>query len=150
LARESGVTRVSKAYIERLYSLSGGHPAIARMIAGASYEERADIDALSIRDLRKGLAELALMDKLGYFIRGNLWEQMTPEEQAVLLKASRNSVFRYVLSGMRRLSGMPAAKLFPEATANLYSQGILRDGKIIIGALRTWLREQVDIEAFSV
>ena len=143
------MTRISKAYVEELYSLSGGHPAIARMIAGASYEERTDLDALSIRDLRNGLAQLVLMNKLGYFIRGNLWEEMTPEEQAVLLKASRDSVLRSVVARIRRLSGIPADKRFPEATANLYSQGILRDGKIIIGALRTWLREHADIEAFS-
>jgi hypothetical protein len=143
----SGVKRVHISYVDELFSMSGGHPSIARMIAGASYKMRQNSAELAPPDLREGLGEMANVDALGFFFRNNLWALMTKEEKEALLRAANRSTAQKITVGPRGSFGNAEREHDPEAVANLNGQGILCDGKITIGALSEWIRQRAHAEA---
>jgi energy-coupling factor transporter ATP-binding protein EcfA2 len=134
-----GIKNVNAAYIDELFSLSGGHPSITRMIAGASYRARLKSYELSREDIQEGLKEMADKDSLGFFFRNNLWGLMTSDEKATLLDVAKSSMLKSLRSRLRLLFGKPRGRSNSEAFANLVAQGILHDRKITIGSLRDWI-----------
>jgi hypothetical protein len=136
----SGITRVESAYVDELYTLSGGHPSITRMIAGASHKARQKSNELTLADLHAGLDEMAGSDVLGAFFRANLWGLMTNEEKASLRGVADGSIFKWLRAKVGFATRSPRQPPYPEAAANLSDQGILRDGKIAIGSFDEWLR----------
>jgi hypothetical protein len=143
----TGVNRVHTEYIDELYSLSGGHPSIARMIAGASYKIRQQSHELSVKDIHAGLDEMAANDALGFFFRQNLWGLMTDAEKATLLHCSKTSGLQRIGDRMRSWLGGSRGFRNPEASASLNAQGILRQGEIAIGTFRDWIGEPGNVEA---
>src|SRR5262249_54650143 len=147
IGNASGVKRVHTSYVDELFSMSGGHPSVTRMIAGASYKMRKNSAELALDDLREGLDEMANVDALGFFFRNNLWALMTKEEKETLSRAANRSMAQKITAGLRGLFGKAERGHDPEAVANLNGQGILCDGKITIGALSEWIRQRGHAEA---
>jgi tetratricopeptide (TPR) repeat protein len=134
LAHASGVDTVSASFIDTLFRLTGGHPSLARWIAAEAYRKRRDPTRMDLADLEAGLACLDDTDSVGSFIRSNLWEPMSPPEQAVATELSRRT--RRWNAGRRQTPGKPS----DAARASLKSQGII-DGKAIrMELLRRWIR----------
>jgi hypothetical protein len=141
------ITRVDEAFVDQLFELSGGHPSITRMIAGASYTARGNQHELIPEDLDKGLTAMADNDEPGFFFRGNLWGLMTDEEKATLRSAAASPARDGFVGRLRGLIGRRDGPRYPEAAANLNRQGILHNGRITIGSLRNWIREPGNAEA---
>jgi hypothetical protein len=111
------------------------------MVAGASYKVRREVDQLCVKDIYNGLKQMAATDSIGFFFRHNLWGLMTLEERSTLLNFAKGSVMQRTSSRMREFFGVRKNISYPEALANLNSQGILANGKIAIGLLQEWIRE---------
>jgi hypothetical protein len=142
-----GVNHVQDAYIDKLFSLSGGHPSITRMIAGATYKSRFKPDELSLKDIDAGLADMAAYDALGFFFRGNLWGLLTDDEKAALRNVAKSSDLQKLASKMARFIGMRTVARYPEASANLKALGLLQNGRIGIGSFHDWILEPGNDEA---
>ena len=138
LAHASGVDAVAGDFIDRLFSLSGGHPSLARSIAAEAFRKRRAPARMDLGDLDAGLASLDDTDSVGSFIRSNLWEPMTPAEKEVTASLSRGWVARKF--GKVR----PAKASYNPARASLKSQGIAENGTIRIELLRRWIRANVN------
>ncbi|WP_433045312.1 TIR-like protein FxsC [Dactylosporangium sp. CS-033363] len=131
LAGEMGVDSVDGAFTDELFQLSGGHPSLARTLAGEAYRRRAVATRLSGRDLRLALDRLDDNDEVGYFLRNNLWQLTTGAEQRVLLALARVT------------AGAPPGRAAERgaAEAALHAQGMLDGDRIRIGLLDRWLRD---------
>ncbi|MEM9494219.1 MAG: hypothetical protein AAGC55_34050, partial [Myxococcota bacterium] len=89
IGRKMSITEVEPRFVERLYQASGGHPALAWMLAAAAYEGRIDNSRLATGDLDRGLEELDDQDALGNFFAQNVWSATTAHERALLVEAAR-------------------------------------------------------------
>ncbi|HUY52617.1 MAG TPA: tetratricopeptide repeat protein [Streptosporangiaceae bacterium] len=138
VARAMGVSAVSGDFIDKLFEMTGGHPSLARSIAAEAYRKRRNPERMDVADLVSGIAILDESDSIGFFIRNNLWQPMTPAEKRIAASLSRNWLARKI-AGIRRSD--PA---FEEAHASLKSQGIVEGGAIRVGLLRQWMRDNVD------
>jgi hypothetical protein len=123
LARMMGTSRVEEAVIDGVYRRSGGHPWVARTIAGAAWQQRAASDTLAAGDLDRGLEQLDDDDVLGHFFKTNFWADMTALEQDALVQVARGAA-----------TAPPA-----EIRASLRRQGLLVDGAIPIAAFAEWI-----------
>ncbi len=123
LGRKMGVVDVETQFLEQLFDLSGGHPFVARMLAGAAYERRQYPDELHLDDLREGIAELEDDDVLGNFFSENFWLPLNTAEQRLLVAVADG----------KPLEGSPGAR------ASLRRQGLIVDGRIPIGAFAEWI-----------
>ena len=134
IGRAMGVEAVSEAFTDQLYAFSGGHPSLARLIAGKAYEARATPARLDEADLAAGLETLHRFDEIGSFFKQNLWLPMTPAEQELILAVA--------------LQGEQApVNADPESRASLLGQGILAmdaQGRpsIPIDGFREWLLQR--------
>jgi hypothetical protein len=135
IARAMGIS-ISTEVLDRIYTLSGGHPALTRVIAGASYrnrKERYSIDGVAL-DL--GYRELLDRDELGSFFRNNMWELMNPDEKVEVLSAVRKLSWANVL---RRLFGRNSKQAPSRST--LLLQGLLDSHRRMrIGSFAEWVR----------
>lgn len=135
LCRAMGVWDVDEQLGREVFQLSGGHPALVRMLAGASYGHRKSTQQLQTTDLSRGLDELAERNQLGSFFEENFWIPMTKTEQQVIVEASALSpdaeAFRLPPAGIGAVA---------EARAALAGQGLLRDGRVAVGAFAAWVR----------
>nr|WP_230416267.1 TIR-like protein FxsC [Micromonospora tarapacensis] len=131
LAREMGVTEVTTGFTERLFRLSGGHPSLARTLAGESYRCRQDATLLTGADLDAGLDQLEESDAVGYVLRNNLWDFMTVGE-------------RHVLEALARPGRKPSNRRgdWSEAEATLRRQGLVTDQRIRIGLFEKWILDR--------
>ncbi len=137
LANASGVDAVAGDLIDKLFSLSGGHPLLARLIAAETFRKRRATARMDLTDLYAGLDSLDNTDSVGSFIRSNLWEPMTPAEKEVTASLSRSWL-------ARKFSKARLAKPdYSQARASLKSQGIAENGEIRIELLRRWIRANV-------
>jgi hypothetical protein len=135
LCHAMGVWKVDRRLGPAVFQLSGGHPALVRMLAGASYRRRKDGEHLRSADLPNGLDDLADNNMLGSFFAENFWGPMTEPERQIVTRASATPP-RGILS--RRV---PASdEVDAEARAALAGQGLLRDGRIAVGAFAEWVR----------
>jgi hypothetical protein len=135
LCHAMGVWNVDRRLGPEVFRLSGGHPALVRMIAGASYRRRKDGQHLRSADLPHGLDELAESNLLGSFFAENFWGPMTEPERQIMTGAGATRP-RGILS--RRV---PAGdEVNAEARAVLVGQGLLRDGRVAVGAFADWVR----------
>ncbi len=136
IARAMAVDSVAPAFVEFLHQLSGGHPSLARTVAAEAYRRRHDPHRLTEADLRCGVDD-DQSDRIGFVVRDNLWRPMTPDEKETVRRLARRR------SGwLRRAphrSGDPAAQA---AHAALTEQGLVSGGRITVGLLEQWVRDQ--------
>lgn len=123
IGRMMGVVDIETVFLEQLFALSGGHPFVARMLAGAAHKRRQNPEELHLNDLLEGIAELEDDDVLGNFFSENFWSPLDPAEQRLLLAVADG----------KPLEGSPAAR------ASLRRQGLIVDGRISIGAFADWI-----------
>lgn len=122
-----GLAEVTDAFIQRLHQRSGGHPAMARMIAGASFEARAHNERLDLHDLQSGLERLEDSWELGNFLEENLWKPMTRDEQEaarLLLQNKDTSAHKKTLASLR-------------------AQGLVQKNHFTIQAFEEWLTDEL-------
>ncbi|WP_422739705.1 TIR-like protein FxsC [Micromonospora sp. WMMD729] len=132
LAREMGVREVTTGFTERLFRLSGGHPSLARTIAAESYRRRRDATLLTDVDLDAGLDHLEESDAVGYVLRNNLWDFLTPQEREVLEELARPRPTPRYRTAERS-----------QAEATLRRQGLVTDQRIRIGLFEKWILDRV-------
>ena len=137
LGKAMGVWDVDRRLTRAAFGLSGGHPALVRLIAGASHRVRRDADRLKIDDLHSGLQSLSESNLLGSFFSENFWGPMTEVEQRVLVQASAGQRRRWWRRRTPRVSG---DEVEAEARATLTGQGLLRDDSVAVGAFADWLK----------
>ncbi len=124
IGRMMGVFDVETPFLEELFDLSGGHPFVARTLAGAAYEWSKTSDELHLEDLRQGVAELEDDDVLGNFFAENFWSSLDEDEQHLLVAAA----WGQPEEGRR------------DARASLIHQGLLLGGQIPIATFVDWIR----------
>jgi hypothetical protein len=115
LGRATGVRTVTDEFHTELYRLTGGHPSLARMIAGGAHLE-ATGGVMDLGSLQRGLLQPKVTINVDEFF-SNLWRMFTDEERAVLSGGDGDSV------ALRR------------AYASLREHGILGEDGITIGLL---------------
>jgi len=135
LASAMGVNTVDKAFVDQIFALTGGHPSLARTIAGEAYRGRQNPGRLDVADLEIGVEALHDSDGIGSFIRNNLWRPMTSVEKEILSDLSRQWIAHKIARRQR------SDIAFAEGYASLRSQGIIGDGGIRVGLLRQWVRD---------
>jgi TIR domain len=135
LCHAMGVWNVDRRLGRAVFRLSGGHPALVRMLAGASYRCRKGGQHLRSADLPRGLDDLAESNLLGSFFAENFWGPMTEPERQIITGACSTRP-RGILS--RRASA--GDEVDAEARAALVGQGLLRDGRVAVGAFADWVR----------
>jgi hypothetical protein len=136
LARAMGVEEVTTDFTDTLFELTGGHPALARSISGEAYRRRKTSYRLSAADLAVGLSHLEDTNSIGFFLRNNLWEQMTTTERDVVAQLARRPI-KSQLGPRRR-----GRDVYQEAYATLQSQGIVENDRVRIGLFNKWLLDQ--------
>ena len=137
LCNAMGVWDVHRRVSHTIFELSGGHPALVRMLSGASYRARRDPRRLQVSDLRRGLDSLAESNLLGSFFAENFWGPMTePEKQVIVEAAARQHRWLRPWSAVRAPGGEAEA----EARAALAGQGLVRDEHVAVGAFGDWVR----------
>jgi hypothetical protein len=134
LARAMGVDDVADDFAGRLFELTDGHPSLVRTVAGEAYRLRRHPYALTAEDLSVALNHLEDTDSVGFFLRNNLWQLMTPVEKEVV----RAEAHGWPLPGF---VGAAEAK---RARAALRAQGLLGPGGVRIGLFRRWLLDGED------
>jgi hypothetical protein len=127
LAGEMGVDDIEPGFTARLYDLTGGHPSLARTVAGEAYRQRSIRTRLTEPDLQAALDRLADNDELGYFVRSNLWQPMTVPERQILT----------ALSGGRPPT--VGGDELVQAEATLRRQGLIDGDRVCIGLLARWV-----------
>ena len=80
-----GIGSIDRAFEREIVLLSGGHPYLARTMAGAAAACRHDPGRLTLADLHEGLLNLEEDDELGDFFRANFWKPLTDHEQSYLV-----------------------------------------------------------------
>jgi hypothetical protein len=133
LARAMGVKNVSKAFVDRIFTLTGGHPSLARTIAAEAYRQRRDLRRLDEADLESSLTALHDTDSIGSFVRSNLWQPMTAVERAIVSNLSHGRIV-HGASGRGHLDPD-----MTEGFASLRSQGIIGGSEIRVGLLMDWV-----------
>ncbi len=156
LARRMGVADVGEEFAADLHALSGGHARLARMLAAAAWQERADQGRLAATDLTRGLEALADRDQPGRFFAENFWGPLTAMERVVLLVAARQTApeRRGALSTFwhrilritegKSLAAPPAgseisAAAWSAARGSLRDQSILEGDRVAAAAFQQWL-----------
>src|SRR5260370_18250402 len=104
VARAMGVSAVSRDFINKLFEMTGGHPSLARSIAAEAYRKPRNPERMDVADLASGIASLNESDSIGFFIRNNLWQPMTPAEKRIAASLSRNWL-------SRKIEGIPRSNL---------------------------------------
>lgn len=89
IARAMGVLNVDPGFSDRLHRFSGGHPAFARLLAGAAYDRRRTAGELGGADLDAGIAELQGLGELDTFFRKTLLEPMADEERDLAIQVAQ-------------------------------------------------------------
>jgi hypothetical protein len=135
LARAMGVDDVEPDFTRRLFELTGGHPSLTRTIAGESYRRRRHQGKLLSVDLTTGVEHLEARNAIGFFLRNNLWQLMTPSERSLISDLVRTR------RGARANRLKWRRKSDEETFVSLENQGLIDVGKIRIGLLRRWVRE---------
>jgi TIR domain len=135
LGRAMGIDVVTIEFLDRLFTLTGGHPSLARTIAGQAYRTRSADDRLDGADLARAVEHLDDTDAIAFFLRANLWQLMTTPEQEVLTALAK----RPWQGRLRRQS-----ERHQMAHATLTAQGLVDRTGIRIELFRTWLRERGD------
>jgi hypothetical protein len=139
IGRAMGV-QVSKELLKKIYQLGGGHPALTRVLASATYRNRARPEVMGINDLKTGYGELLDRDELGSFFRNNLWELMTREEKDAMLSSVNDSLWSRLFSYGR----FRKPRYSSSARGNLIAQGLLDErNRIRIGAFSEWMRAAI-------
>ena len=140
LARAMGVDTVTTSFTDRLFELTGGHPSLARSIAGEAYRQRQHPYSLTDADLSAGLDQLEDAGTIAFFLRNNLWQLMTSAEREVVVHLAQGR--RPPRLGLRnRLGRRPMQE---EAHATLRSQGIVNDNGVRIGLFEQWVRDHAE------
>jgi hypothetical protein len=135
LCHAMGVWNVDRRLGRAVFRLSGGHPALVRMLAGASYRRRKDSHHLRSADLPHGLDDLAESNLLGSFFAENFWGPMTEPERQIMTGASATRP-----RGIFSRRAQAGDEVDAEARAALIGQGLLRDGRVAVGAFADWIR----------
>jgi hypothetical protein len=140
LCHAMGVWNVDRRLGRAVFQLSGGHPALVRMLAGASYRRRKDGEHLRSADLPHGLDDLAENNLLGSFFAENFWGPMTEPERQIMTGASATDP-----GGTLSRRAPAADEVDAEARAALVGQGLLRDGRVAVGAFADWVRARPEL-----
>lgn len=136
LTRAMGVDKVSNSFGDQLFELTGGHPALARMVAGEAYRQKLHPSQLTGTDLEAGLGQLVETGEVGSLMHNNLWQYMTATERSVLVDLARaRKSTRFGRSKRLDLERERAYK-------TLHSQGLVDDHGIRITLFRQWLTER--------
>lgn len=130
LGRMMGISSVRHPFGLEVLELSGGHPYLARTMAGAAAACRHDPSTLDLRDLAAGLEELEEDDELGDFFRQNFWQPLSAAEREYLLHVAHGEP-------------PPDDRV---SRASLKHQGLVTKNVIGIGAFRRWILETVVLE----
>ncbi|MEU4445127.1 toll/interleukin-1 receptor domain-containing protein [Actinosynnema sp. NPDC050801] len=129
LAGAMGVDVVGTDFVGELFELTGGHPSLVRTLAGEAYRQRRRPYELAVEGLRAGLDRLEDTDAVGFFLRNNLWQLMTPVEREVVLAVVHDRpVPEFVPRAAER-----------QARAALRAQGLVDGDGVRIGLFRQWL-----------
>jgi hypothetical protein len=134
LAHAMGVDDVEPDFTRLLFERTGGHPSLARVIAGESYRNRRHPGKLRAGDLDAGLEYLESRNFIGTFMRKNLWQFMTPVERSLICDLTRPR--HGARADSSRWNGDDG-----EALASLESLGLVDSGEIRIGLFRRWVHE---------
>ena len=140
LALAMGVKSVSKAFVDHIFALTGGHPSLARTIAAEAYRQRRDLRRLDEADLGSALTALHDTDSIGSFVRSNLWQPMTAVEREIVSSLSHGRIV-HGASGRGYLD--------PDVTegfASLRSQGIIGGNEVRVGLLLDWVLDHGEAE----
>lgn len=137
VGRAMGVDGVARTFIDRLFELSGGHPSLARSVAGEAFRQRQSTHRLVKADLDAGVNALHDADVIGFFIRNNLWQLMTAAERAVIASLTQRASARWSDSDIISRS------IYEEAYSTLRSQGIVDNTNVKIGLFESWIRDHV-------
>ncbi|GAB3000223.1 toll/interleukin-1 receptor domain-containing protein [Saccharothrix stipae] len=129
LSGAMGVEPPGSDFVGELFDLTGGHPALVRTVAAEAYRQRRRPYELVARDLHAGLDRLEDTDAVGFFLRNNLWQLMTPVEREVVLAVVHDRpVPEFVPRAAER-----------QALAALRAQGLVDGDGVRIGLFRQWL-----------
>lgn len=138
--------RVSRDVSRHIYSLSGGHPAITRLIAAAGYDNRREKERMDVFDVKAGYRVLLDRDELGSFFRNNLWELLTKDEKNEIQKITKNSFLNTVPFLRKALRLLFRPSFGSPALSSLLDQGVLDEDKNIrIGSFAEWLSDTSSI-----
>jgi hypothetical protein len=129
LAGAMGVDVVGTDLLDELVDLTGGHPSLVRTVAAEAYRQRRRPYELAVEDLRAGLDRLEDTDAVGFFLRNNLWQLMTPVEREIVLAVVRD----------RPVPGFVPRAAEKQARAALRAQGLVDGDGVRIGLFRQWL-----------
>ena len=133
LAGAMGVTSVSKAFVDQIFALTGGHPSLARTIAAEAYRQRRALRRLDEADLESSITALHDTDSIGSFVRSNLWQPMTAVEREIVSNLSHGLIVQGA-SGRGHLDPD-----MTEGFASLRSQGIIGGSGVRVGLLLDWV-----------
>ncbi|HEY2575377.1 MAG TPA: toll/interleukin-1 receptor domain-containing protein [Streptosporangiaceae bacterium] len=135
LARAMGVDVVTTGFIAGLSAMTGGHPSLARSIAGEAYRQRQQRHRLTDDDLVSGLSQLDDDGGISFFLRNNLWQLMTQAEREVMVHLAHDRVpSPSGPAGIGRIA-------LDEAHSTLRAQGLVDGGKVRIGLFGQWIRD---------
>jgi len=123
LSHMHGIEEIEAEMIEETFRLSGGHPFLARTIAGATFEFRASPKDLTRSDLDAGLEELDDDARLDSFFEECFWNPLTSAERDELVATAL---------------GHPSTH-DRRARASLKQQGLVIRGTIPIAAFSDWV-----------
>ncbi len=131
IGRMMGIRKVEPNFISELHSFTGGHPALARLIAAAACELRQDEEALCVADLEAGLDQLAETWQVEDFFEENLWLPLSAAEQKIL-------------HTLITQPGHVPSRWERRLRAGLRSQGYIVGNSISIGGFAEWLRGELE------
>jgi hypothetical protein len=142
LARAMGIRTVDRPFTKAIYARTGGHPALARILASAAARHRALPERLNVDDLRAGSRELDETDRVGSFLKQNFWDLTSPTEREVLIDLTLKPRTTRLRSarGRRSVTSITGK----EALGSLVQQGLVRDGRVTIGAYADWLSDHAE------
>jgi len=138
LCNAMGVWDVDRRLSRSVFGLSGGHPALVRIIAGASFRSRKDPHRFRSSDLPIGLRLLAESNLLGSFFAENFWGPMTESEKQIMARTSTKG--RSWMSRWHSAGDPVGNEREAEARAALVGQGLLHGDSVAVGAFVDWVR----------
>jgi hypothetical protein len=121
LSRAAGAGDVTGEFQSELYRLTGGHPTLARMVAGGAYRATTT-GVMDLSSLDQSLAQQDVTINVDEFLI-SLWRMLTDEERAVLR------------------GGEPSSPPMRAAYASLRAHGLIDDEGITVGLLTDRLPE---------
>jgi serine/threonine protein kinase len=136
LALRMGVKEVDPDLCASLYTATGGHARLTRMVAAAAWSQREDPAAFRLGDLPRGLAWLARRDQPARFFDECFWQMMTDLERAVMIRAASRQPLQAPPEGV-------SPRAWRVAQAALHDHGLLREGAISLEALHVWILDEV-------